>query len=371
MDASPHASRPAARGGLAVTLISASDLRVASRVAAAVTGAPVAADPAVVDARDGDSGDLGTRIAEGLIADADDGRTGLAVVALEPAADPLEVALVLEHVVEARHTGATPIGILDVIAVSSVAEIRAVLLEPADLAPVEHAAPLDPAPLDAAERLAGRLECASVVVLTDLDPARPSPDARRAVALLAHLAPLARVVARGDRASLVPAPVRITRQRVRRLAAGMGWQAALAGRAPHPAARVPSAEGIGVHVFRDPRPFHPVRLHDAVARELVPGPVGRIVRSRGLVRLASRPATVGSWATAGDVLSLDPTAMRSWDPESPAGQEIAFVGERLDGDLLDRILGACLLRPDELIAGPDAWHAYADPFPAWDAEHRH
>jgi hypothetical protein len=71
------------------------------------------------------------------------------------------------------------------------------------------------------------------------------------------------------------------------------------------------------------------------------------------------------------VLRLDPTAMASWDPESPAGQEIAFTGERLDGSLLDEILGACLLEPDELVAGPDAWRGYADPFPAWDTEHRH
>ncbi|RIJ51696.1 cobalamin biosynthesis protein CobW, partial [Clavibacter phaseoli] len=129
------------------------------------------------------------------------------VVALEPAADPLEVALVLEHVVEARHPGSTPIGILDVVAVSSVAEIRALLLEPGDA---------DATPFDAAERLAGRLECASVVVLADLDPDRPTPDARRAVALLAHLAPDARVIATADRASLVPAPLRIGRQRARR-----------------------------------------------------------------------------------------------------------------------------------------------------------
>lgn len=146
----------------------------------------------------------------------------------------------------------------------------------------------------------------------------------------------------------------------------MGWQVALAGEAAPT-----STDGMGVHVFRDPRPFHPGRLHAAVAHDLVPGPVGRIVRSRGLVRLATRPATVGAWATAGDVLSLDPTAMRSWDADSPAGQEIAFVGEHLDGELLDRILGACLLAPAELVAGPDAWHGYADPFPVWDTEHRH
>ncbi|RII85646.1 cobalamin biosynthesis protein CobW, partial [Clavibacter michiganensis] len=142
----------------------------------------------------GDSGDLGADLADGLIADADDGRTGLAVVALEPAADPLEVALVLEHVVEARHPGSTPIGVLDVVAVSTVAEIRDLLLDPADV---------DATPFDAAERLAERLECASVVVLDDLDPDRPGPDARRAVALLAHLAPDARVIATADRASLV------------------------------------------------------------------------------------------------------------------------------------------------------------------------
>ncbi|MWJ80020.1 cobalamin biosynthesis protein CobW [Clavibacter michiganensis subsp. michiganensis] len=355
----PHANaRPSVvRGGLAVTLVSASDLGAASRVAAAAVGAPASAAPAVVEAPGGDSGDLGADLADGLIADVDDGRRGLAVVALEPAADPLEVALVLEHVVEARHPGSTPIGILDVVAVSSVAEIRELLLEPGDA---------DTTPFDAAERLAGRLECASVVVLDDLDPDRPTPGARRAVALLAHLAPDARVVATADRASLAPAPLRIGRGRARGLAAGMGWQVALAGEAAPT-----SAGGMGVHVFRDPRPFHPGRLHAAVAHDLVPGPVGRIVRSRGLVRLATRPATVGAWATAGDVLSLDPTAMRSWDADSPAGQEIAFVGEHLDGALLDGILGACLLGPAELVAGPAEWHGYADPFPVWDTEHRH
>ncbi|GAB7304635.1 hypothetical protein MAFF212519_25140 [Clavibacter michiganensis] len=195
----PHANaRPSVvRGGLAVTLVSASDLGAASRVAAAAVGAPASAAPAVVEAPGGDSGDLGADLADGLIADVDDGRRGLAVVALEPAADPLEVALVLEHVVEARHPGSTPIGILDVVAVSSVAEIRELLLEPGDA---------DTTPFDAAERLAGRLECASVVVLDDLDPDRPTPGARRAVALLAHLAPDARVVATADRASLAPAP---------------------------------------------------------------------------------------------------------------------------------------------------------------------
>lgn len=71
------------------------------------------------------------------------------------------------------------------------------------------------------------------------------------------------------------------------------------------------------------------------------------------------------------MLSLDPTAMRSWDADSPAGQEIALVGECLDGALLDEILGACLLEAAELVAGPAEWHGYADPFPVWDTEHRH
>ncbi|MFT2707526.1 GTP-binding protein [Clavibacter zhangzhiyongii] len=355
----PHASAPdpAVRRGLAVTLVSASDLTAASRVAAATTGASADAAPSVVEAPGGDSGDLGADLADGLIADADDGRIGLAVVALEPAADPLEVALVLEHVVEARHPGATPIGILDVVAVSSVAEIRDLLLDPEGE---------DRVPFDAAERLAGRLECASVVVLGDLDPARPTSDGHRVRALLALLAPDARVVSVGDRESLATGRLRIRRQRARRLAAGMGWQVALAGDGP-----APSGGAMGVHVFRDPRPFHPGRLHAAVAHDLVPGEVGRIARSRGLVRLATRPATVGSWATAGDVLSLDPTGMLSWDADSPAGQEIAFVGEGLDGARLDAVLGACLLAPGELVEGPEAWHGYADPFPAWDAEHRH
>ncbi|MFT2690277.1 GTP-binding protein [Clavibacter zhangzhiyongii] len=252
------------------------------------------------------------------------------------------------------------------VAVASVAEIRDVLLEPRRRRParrVRRRRAAGRAPRVRERRGARRVGSGLVVA------GRPP---RHVVALLALLAPAARVVPVGDRASLASAPLRIGRQRARRLAAGMGWQQALAGVMPAASvSSLASSEGLGVHVFRDPRPFHPARLHAAVARDLVPGPVGRIVRSRGLARLASRPATVGSWATAGDVLRLDPTGMASWDPESPAGQEIAFVGERLDGSLLDEILGACLLEPGELVAGPDAWHGYADPFPAWDTEHRH
>ena len=118
-------------------------------------------------------------------------------------------------------------------------------------------------------------------------------------------------------------------------------------------------------VFRDPRPFHPARLCEVVGNCLEPAQVGTILRSRGLIRLASRPKRVGLWASAGRVLNIEPTTMLSWDTESPVGQEIVFFGHQLRHDRLLDALSGCLLSDDELIAGPMEWVDYHDAFPEW------
>jgi G3E family GTPase len=147
----------------------------------------------------------------------------------------------------------------------------------------------------------------------------------------------------------------------------MGWQQQLAEGTPAAGTR----DIIGTHVFRDPRPFHPERLHAALGERLVPDVVGRILRSRGFVRLATRPDRVGIWSTAGDILDLDPTSMVGWDPDSPIGQEIVFFGLDLDRAAPDLTLSSCLLGTDELEAGPTAWARYPDPFPKWGIHHHH
>ena len=146
--------------------------------------------------------------------------------------------------------------------------------------------------------------------------------------------------------------------------------------------------GIGSFLFRARRPFHPERLWCAV-HEAWPG----VVRSKGFFWLASRPAIVGEWSTAGPMLNLGavgtwwatqpesawPDEMRArlaadWDPEfGDRRQELVFIGQRLDRDgLLARLDGA-LLTDEELARGPLWGRALPDPWPRWgtDAMHHH
>ncbi|NRG40999.1 GTP-binding protein [Rathayibacter sp. VKM Ac-2835] len=338
---------------LAVTLVSATDACESARVARLLTGGVTAVECFAVDLPDSDSAEFAAELAAELARQADDGESGITVLSIDPVADPMEVALVLEHLCSRRHPGDTRIGVLDVVAVTSVDEVTRVLLG-------EGAEDLGPQQWDRAERLATRLEFAGLIVLTDGDGAGASP----AVDLLRALSPGAEILTERDLDRYRQRRAVLTPQRAHRLASDLGWQRALRG--------VPGDAGsVTAFVFRDPLPFHPGRLNAAVATDFVPHRVGRILRSRGLVRLASRADRVASWSIAGDVVSLDPTSIRSWSVDAPVGQEIVFLGRDLDVDELTRVLHGCLLTPRELLAGPDLWRTLADPFPRWEDEHQH
>jgi G3E family GTPase len=304
-----------------------------------------------------DSGDFGLHLAETVCANADAGATGDTIVVLEPHADVMEIALVCEYVLTRREAHEVPVLLREVIAVSSVREILDRFLESGDTG-ADH---VDDAP----ERLAARLEFASTIVLTDLDDAAGDARAALALALVERLNPTAAVTSADRVASLRSLPIARTETRAHRIGAHMGWQLELAADGPNSSGLVEAT------VFRDPRPFHPTRLASAIATELTPSRIGRILRSKGLVRLASRPDSVGAWSSAGDLLSLDPTGMTSWDPDSPVGQEIVFFGHRLEAELLTEVLAGCLLTPAELLDGADVWRSYPDPFPAWGDAHHH
>ncbi|MCP2635368.1 GTP-binding protein [Microbacterium sp. HD4P20] len=353
---------PPSAAGLAVTLVSGGDLIDSRRVAESMSRGPARRVSCALDVSGADSAEFAVDLAEALMADASDGLTGNAVVLLEPSADPVEVALVMEHVLNIQEP-AVLVGIRDVVAVTSVSEVLTVLFD----ARADGAAAAGSRDFDAPGRLARRLEFASVIVLTDDDASHQPAQAKLVTAFLAQLAPAARVVSESQVSSLRSPSVLLVRGRAHRLGASMGWQQQLVEGAP--AAASPGA--IGAHVFRDPRPFHPGRLYEAIGDRLIPQRVGRILRSRGFVRLATRPDRVGAWSTAGDVLDLDPTSLLSWDADSPVGQEIVFFGLRLDRDVLDATLTACLLDPTELVAGPESWARYADPFPQWSVPHHH
>ncbi|WIB14775.1 GTP-binding protein [Curtobacterium sp. MCPF17_050] len=213
----------------------------------------------------------------------------------------------------------------------------------------------------AGERLAALVEYATVIVLDRTD--RLSPARRRALVALVHRCAPSAVVLADERVRSADELPASNGGAARVLAGSAGWMRALSSGADDVHRR--SADGLTAVCYRDPLPFHPSRLADVVEHDLAAGPDGRVLRSRGFFRLASRPDHVGSWSSVGAMLALDPAANPSWDEDAPIGQSLWFVGEDLDAVRLTRALDGALITPDELLAGPDLWRAWADPFPVW------
>ncbi|MGU3409719.1 GTP-binding protein [Microbacterium sp. M1A1_1b] len=218
----------------------------------------------------------------------------------------------------------------------------------------------------AADRIASLAEYATVIALDRLGPL--SGRRRRAlVALLHRMAPYASIMALDHLRGPDDLPAS-NGGAARLLATGAGWMVALSSGAD--LGRDVDDELVTMR-YREPLPFHPGRLATVIAEDLAAGVSGRVLRSRGFFRLASRPDHVGSWSSFGAMLALDPTANPSWDEDAPIGQALWFVGERLDVRGIERALDSALLTPAELLAGPDVWRSWADPFPVWPALHDH
>ncbi|NKY37472.1 GTP-binding protein [Nocardia speluncae] len=139
-----------------------------------------------------------------------------------------------------------------------------------------------------------------------------------------------------------------------------GWADELTG------GHIPETEeyGISSMTYRAERPFHPQRLADALTQ------VRRLLRSKGFCWIASRPQLAAVWSQAGPNLTFEPAAWWS-SLDIPAGQEIVFIGVRLDRPALRALLDSALLTDTEYTAGPGIWTGYPDPFPAWDTVHEH
>ena len=112
------------------------------------------------------------------------------------------------------------------------------------------------------------------------------------------------------------------------------------------------------------RPFHPARLSATLDR-LDDGAAGRLVRSAGFCRLASRPGILGRWEHVGSAMWIEP--LGADDGCMGMGQEIAFTGLDLSAPKLAHLLDQAALTDDELAAGPSAWVTFDDPLPAWPA----
>jgi G3E family GTPase len=122
--------------------------------------------------------------------------------------------------------------------------------------------------------------------------------------------------------------------------------------------------GISSMTFRSDRPFHPQRLAEAL------GKMTRIVRSKGFCWIASRPAIAAIWSQAGPNLVIEPAQYWSSTDIAP-GQEIVFIGIKLDRDSVQHLLTEALLTDAELATGQSTWLTLPDPLPAWGVTHSH
>lgn len=220
-----------------------------------------------------------------------------------------------------------------------------------------------------AQVVVGQAEFADMLVLD-------APDATT-LAVLRRLAPRARITVGTDRVELALAHLEPNSRRGRM---ATPHDPLLAGEPP-----LEADDEVIIVEFAARRPFHPVRLHDAVDL-LLDG----VVRTRGRAWLANRPADVMWIESAGGgmhfsnagkwLAAMDSTELAYTDPERLAMAAIDWhhqFGDRhisltvlscgaRPGDVIDALRGA-LLTDDELTR-PDEWAHYLDPFGDWHEE---
>jgi len=153
----------------------------------------------------------------------------------------------------------------------------------------------------------------------------------------------------------------------------------------HHAQHTPETEEYGIKsfVFRQRRPFDPVRL-DAFFKRNWKG----LIRAKGFFWLATRPAWVGSVSIAGALCRTEAAGYwwaavpkDRW-PDNPEWrqsvqkrwhrvfgdrrQEIVFIGAGMDEAEIRAALEGCLVRipADGRVSFSD-WRRLPDPFPAW------
>jgi G3E family GTPase len=148
---------------------------------------------------------------------------------------------------------------------------------------------------------------------------------------------------------------------------------------------VPETEeyGISSFVFRDKRPFHPVRFWNYLNREWH----SNIIRSKGLFWLASRKNEALNWSQAGGSLRADKAGVwwcsmpysdrigyaafvdnqglieKKWDKRfGDRENELVIIGQDLDKETIIRELTECLCTDGE-IRDMEVGLSFKDPFP--------
>lgn len=210
-----------------------------------------------------------------------------------------------------------------------------------------------------ADLLVDQVEFANVILLNKTDLVSDKANATVA-AVLRRLNPSAKIIPT-DHGRVALSEVLDTGLFDPDLAAeSPGWDQELSN------GHVPETEEYGISsvTFRASRPLHPQRLHAALTQ------LQGVLRSKGFCWIASRPSLAAIWSQAGPNLSIEPAQYWS-GADFPPGQEIVFIGVKLDHNHVLALLEAALLTDTELAAGPRRWVDYPDPLPPWNLVHTH
>ncbi len=226
--------------------------------------------------------------------------------------------------------------------------------------------------------LVEQVEFANVLVINKLDRAHPQ-DVERLASLLHTLNPTAQIIRTNHGQVALEDILNTGRFDMEQAQRAPGWFRELQGE------HTPETEeyGISSFVYRQRIPFHPQRL----MRLIQSSTFRQVLRSKGYIWLASRPAHVGVWSKAGRFLGVSPGGYwwsavpqerwpsdpdwyeqfrSNWHPEfGDRRQEIVCIGINMDRAAIVRALDAALLTPAELAEGFEAWATYPDPF-GWE-----
>lgn len=218
-----------------------------------------------------------------------------------------------------------------------------------------------PATENVAEALAtaDQIEFASHIVLVNWSTLQ-TQELSMVMAVVSHLAPRARL--RLQRRSVEPWTDRVV------FAPGQdapGWIGLINERFdPHM-----TDPRVAAFRYESVRPLHPGRLQVLLDERIEPGEFGLVVRSSGFCRFATRPYRLARWDHVGRMISFSPMrAHYAAEPDDEVlalGQDLAIIGIDLDVARLVEALDSVALSDDELIAGPQVWSSFLDPFPAW------
>jgi G3E family GTPase len=148
--------------------------------------------------------------------------------------------------------------------------------------------------------------------------------------------------------------------------------------------------GISNFVYRRDRPFHPKRLTDALDSDMEDGLFAGVLRSKGLMWIASRHDWAYDWSQAGCSIRMNPAGFwwaaapdDQWpdDEEMVAEiqskftgehgdrhQELVFIGNAMDQQRIIDILDGCLLTDLEYVQGPQGWADFEDTLPPIELE---